>query len=121
MIKATELRLGNWIISAGTGELHPVQVNINNLRQLVDAPEYGAVFPITPEILDKAGFIIVFPGCYSYTSGKMNFVLWPHAGYPKVSGLCYRLLNVDPVWVDSLHKLQNLYFALTGEELDIKL
>lgn len=111
MIKANELRIRNWIMVAGTGELHPVQVNIDNLRQLIIAPEYAAAIPLTPEILERCGFEKEEPLGW-YRKGFMDIFEGNPFHYASGNSLCPDLLY--------LHQLQNLYFALTGEELEIK-
>lgn len=111
MIKATELRIGNWIMVAGTGELHPAQINIDNLRQLLVAPEYGAAIPLTPEILESCGFEKVF---YGWKIDKTLFEL--SYDYTPLLNEGEYSIGVE---LQFLHQLQNFYFAYTGEELEV--
>lgn len=96
MVNVNELRLGNWIMVAGTGELHPVQINIDNLRQLIHAPEYAAGVHLTPEILESIKMSVR----YKYFTRLLQ--------REKLNGK-----------IEYLHQLQNLYFALTGTELPV--
>lgn len=111
MIDATNLRLGNWIMVAGTGEIHAVKVTIDNLRQLLVAPEYAASIPLTPEIFIQCGFKYKDECFVKETeTGEIifsdNFIL---QSTDSITQLKY------------VHQFQNLYFALTGEELNIQL
>lgn len=131
MIQATELRIGNWVMTDNseywTREYRHTYTEVDiDVLIGVDTKlnlRYDPI-PLTPEILEKAGF------------GKRPLQK------PKSSdGLIYGLLNTTIVYgrtteggysyfldgyhndveVLSLHQLQNLYFALTGTELQIEL
>lgn len=132
MIQANELRIGNWIMVAGTGELHPVLVNIDNLRQLTTGPEYANPIPLTPEILEKVwGKRKKIKGVSQirdiddpepegdteyWDNGKFTIVRWNKGDFilSTSHGFDNRIV------LTSLHQLQNLYFALTGQELEYK-
>lgn len=116
MIKASELRLGNWIMVAGTGELHPVKVTIDNLRQLISAPEYAAGVHLTTEILEKCRFV-KSKKLNIYDKGKLRVAV-------DINTVFYLTEDKEADLIGSifyLHELQNLYFALTGEQLQINL
>lgn len=73
--------------------------------------------PLTPELLEKAGFIREKEP-FIYHRKPLNFDMdlqvW-FAGKPKV------LINgTEFPHVQYLHQLQNLFQALTGRELDVK-
>jgi hypothetical protein len=120
MIKAYEVRVGNWVQCVGVYKnsvlrAGAVQVDAE-LIWLIDSKKILCiVIPLTPQILKKAGF-----------DGK-----WLRAGG---SELDYKDDELGITGPDSctsgqtfyapckhLHQLQNLYFALTGEELSITL
>lgn len=115
MINANELRLGNWIMVAGTGELHPVKVNIDNLRSIAIHNGPAAGIELTPEILKKAGFaeghIMIWDAGI-----KLNF--WDGKAF--IGNLTSTNATIVKD-ITYLHQLQNLFFALTGTEIDIKL
>jgi hypothetical protein len=112
MINVHELRLGNWVnIWGEPNNIGSLQSNfwgvfINKVGE-VDFKDISPI-PLTPEILEKCGFVLM-------------------------EGSWYNLLYIDPVgagrfkclysvpYLDYLHQLQNLYFALTGKELEINL
>lgn len=115
MIKASELRIGNWVQVNGayTGdgfEIEGKQITgiMNNYVYLLGMLEITTSFeelqpiPLTPEILEKCGKTDKrFQLEFSIMEGRF----W----YLKHYELFY------------LHQLQNLYFALTGEELTVNL
>lgn len=116
-IKASELRIGNWI--SGTNDLYVKITNINQstIRYDVDnelesiLDDYCNIkpIPLTEEILLKCGF--------NNHTNEMFFIaglqIW------KCNDLF--LCNKNGVIIKSLHQLQNLFFALTKTELQIYL
>ncbi len=118
MIKANELRIGNYYDQFGN--IH--QVNGHIISELGKAP-IGQLWckpiPLTEEILLKCGFVEKKKWFYKekfllgYMTTDENLQAeWKFGG---VEGT-WNLLNIKYV-----HQLQNLYFALTGEELTINL
>jgi hypothetical protein len=142
MINTNEVRVGNWldiseasqlVINNGKG---PVIVVVREQYGRVEAieeksilaggfhvKESGKPIPITPEILKKAGF----------TNGQYHTGYFYHLdiGAHLVSGrdaegsISFALEVADDIRVSEpfyyVHQLQNLFFALTGEELQINL
>lgn len=123
MIKANELRIGNWIWE---GFETPVQVTeIDNVivhwatgfMTLVGAKP----IPLTPEVLEKCDGVRIKPGIewwieYEpdvFLSFDRNMIL-THA-YDTVEYVKHEYPHIK-----YLHQLQNLYFALTGTELTYK-
>jgi len=116
MVKANELRIGNLIYELvqdfneggrfldGAKEIIIVDADI--IKFVSENEGCYEPIPLTPEILEKCGFEFI-----------------PEAGY-----FSYKLKNkpqgIDAIKVGNgiyVHQLQNLYFALTDEELEIKL
>lgn len=111
-MNASELRIGNWVYGALD---QPYKVNVTILSALEANVYYVSPIPITPEILEAAGFETVRGELY-----KIN-------GYwydlkDKTFG-SFAIENGEPIAenIKSLHQLQNLYFALTGEELTVNM
>jgi len=105
---AKELRIGNWVMynDKNTEPIpHPVKIDISDLLLLQNGVKecvYNPI-PLTPEILEKCDFYGTnFPAQLS-VSNNGNYY-WGNG------------INIE---VKSLHQLQNLYFALTAEELII--
>lgn len=70
--------------------------------------------PLTPEILEKCGFDV------EYTNG--GFLCWLKGDFKLLDRrLPYPQFHHPEALILHLHQLQNLYYALTGQELEIKL
>jgi hypothetical protein len=114
MISAQELRIGNWVMidpSSIPQQVCDVMcdcVTTDNTR----GAHYGLVdaIPLTEEWLLKFRFDDL--GTYGY--GRGNFHICLHGNE------FYFPINNRKVFIKYVHQLQNLYFALTGEELIIK-
>lgn len=141
MIQANELRTGNWVniqshdqyaqiieIKSGRPDNRDfVRISSPNLDTQF-AVEISQIVPIplTEEILLKAGFEI----------GGYNFVEVTHPKHPRLFFVIGN--NFDSIWwnyniqgtskecessqieIKYIHQLQNLFFALTGEEIKIE-
>ena len=142
MIPINELRYGSWVEYDGKGCLvceidggsESVCLYHESFRRAEDVP-ISRIFPIplTPEVLEKCGFVrgtTVEEG-EVMQDGDSEFwdLTLPHS--PKEftrnrmclvkgfgdDGFTYSSQHAR-VAVDSIHTLQNLYFALSGKELD---
>lgn len=111
-IKAEELRIGNWVLMYG--KPHQFQEYDFTWEEEAFAP-----IPLTPEILEKAGF----ENERSYFSNiTRDFEICYYDGeawLEREKGDQYSIISGFPI--KYIHQLQNLYFALTGEELQIQL
>jgi hypothetical protein len=120
MIKANELRVGNWIASQYDDD--PIKVTgglINAIENGMDECSVEGI-PITPEILGKAGF-----SYHSYKNGHLYYINNSSGftllqSYGKLN-FSYSQSQTYGKALTYVHQLQNLYFALTGEELNIQL
>lgn len=121
MIKENELRVGNWVIGSDAyfaAEIKPYQVKGFDLYG--GRYDYFEPIPLTPDILKKCGFMRDRNGWnlpstqFSLTDKFypcwLDRMLWPQ----DINDFREQRLNY-------LHQLQNLYFALTAKELEIKL
>jgi len=119
MINANELRIGNWVL---------IESHITTVNHIMGDEDYFLPIPLTPEILEKCGFVKnkVQNDCIEL--GGIDFhleLMWGKENY------YYPMLTQTPQGceertvflnrINSLHQLQNLYFALTGQELEVKL
>lgn len=121
-MEAKELRIGNWI---NHPENYAIEVNSTtiDLMSALKNNRFNPV-PLTEEILLKAGF--EKKGWQQYLKMKISEYnsLWYFDGI--ISILCEGLRDYDDLVTikleyEYLHQLQNLYYALTGEELEIDL
>jgi len=126
-MKPNELRIGNLVRYANdgsncivtlVGELG-LSVEVVKTKEItwIEFEEFEPIL-LTPEILEKAGF------AYNDLDGDSGFWQIKH---PNAAGLIQILEGEEGFTysfqstIKHLHQLQNLYFALTGEELDITL
>lgn len=130
MINAQELRLGNWV-----NVLHG---NVQIEKFVTDGVHFtdgnGGTFAslspieLTHELLEKCGFVV------SEDLGDMVYYQFPNQnhGYGicrnhdewefyRYHGIGMEVLIYDEKHFQYLHQLQNLYWCLCGEELDINL
>ena len=122
MIDPKELRIGNWVISPHDDTIQVVGINPEEtLDILIDkggmASHRTNPIPITKKWLKRLGFKLK-------TDYEINYLLSPKD--ENGSRLNFRLLDkglkiqfnmFHAVEIQHVHQLQNLYFALTGEEL----
>lgn len=134
MIKPNELRIGNALEYFVEDSLAESEWILN----IVDADDialackdeyfnkYYRPIPLTPEILEKCGFEkIESQKQYGwYISIGNRELCWCYADYISLEFKVGQLDDFGDTIKDInckyLHQLQNLYFALTGEELTFK-
>ena len=112
-MKATELRIGNYVIEKG--KIKPMYSISNH-----NAKDYSRIepIPLTEEWLKKLGFKLVFAGQgdgYIYEYGELCKTLTIHSR--DRNKFLYSTFNSCEKHIQYVHQLQNLYFALTNEEL----
>lgn len=157
MIKASDLRIGNFIsddegVLAKVTGFNPFEHSIrcdepegchilvdcyhtNGARRTgceTDSPECNPI-PLTPEWLERCGFVEEKKGfniCYKRVDSEgysLDFLLlWRHeqSAYYELGREhdgYLELYTQNKHKILHLHHLQNLYYALTGEELNVKL
>jgi hypothetical protein len=134
-MKPTEFRIGNLLEEKLTGTLLKV-VDINEsgfATYVIDRSKYPMTdgwqaqpIPLTPELLEKCGFVRSQDedeNSLTLVNGRKTFK-WVEGNdgdyfliYQTDCGLDYN----TAFELEHLHELQNLYFPLTGEELEINL
>lgn len=131
-MKANELRIGNVLQTIKYKS--PVKINLfyGEFDCQTDSPftDYPTDYecdrslselepiPLTEEWLVRAGFSLTVSATYS-TGGKVDFNVYFKDGFTYNSiQNCWWFNGVLPNQPKYLHQLQNLYFALTGEELE---
>ena len=120
-MKATELRVGNWVSYQGEEyQIHALGSQEANLMDGKGTHPYGLLsgISLTEEWLLRLGFVdgkIIFAD---------EFIEIENLG---VDGLCsmnkfidFGERKVEITTIQSVHQLQNLYYALTGEDLVIR-
>ncbi len=114
MIKANELRIGNWLsVQYPDGIIGSVQISFIDNE---DIEEYEPI-PLTPEILEKCDRIPLVYNKEYFIKSNPSFSIF----YNSRKWQLKHSENELPVFIEYLHQLQNLYFALTGTELEINI
>lgn len=117
MISENELRIGNWVECNGIR----FQITGTHLSAMQVDPSTKEIFPIslTPEILEKCGFKKVGDDRWSNeTLCRSIYRSKKSGGFDFEDDYGRGICDIDFFYV---HQLQNLYFALTGTELEIKI
>lgn len=126
MIKANELRVGNVISERDNHRFYKcISILEDGVRvkywscgetEIISFNKCMPI-PLNSEILEKAGFERMQLATYKrWCKYHPTFYLQLSKGYYYVVGYKHY-----PNGIKYLHQLQNLYFALTGEELEIKM
>ena len=125
MIKVNELRIGNYILNDGCvctiDQLNGKGFTYCGLitkqgNQITAHYDLIKPIPLTEELLLKCGWVRSFiEGLFRIESVEIEIIKGKF--YPSISVGEYHIGKE----LKSLHQLQNLYFALTGEELEIKI
>jgi hypothetical protein len=120
MIKANELRIGNWVKSDDKiGDIWQIE-------RIENGDTFVVGIPLAPEILEKCGFIKkkILDTCFVYDIQDSYFCYTLNKKgdtFEIVSG-GYDSYNIDITEsCKYLHQLQNLYWCLCGEELVVNL
>lgn len=115
-MKATELRIGNLVKwnyeESSDGNAYPVEYGYE-LDDIKNNPNIVKPIPLTEEWLERFGFEKTTSGISAFLKTE-SVTFWWGGHFVNMSDneTQYNLVNVSYV-----HQLQNLYFALTGEEL----
>ena len=123
MIKANELRFGNWInyrnIQIPVTMIGQYGIQSKNGYKLINAKFVTTdltPIPLTPEILEACGFEEQENGWHKLNICEHYINLFFESlakAELSISGLGMKMPHIR-----HLHQLQNLYHALTGEELN---
>lgn len=125
-MEANELRIGNKVIYSNSNTMYTV-IGIHEYGIDVEDEmettymEYDCFqpIPLTEEILLKCGF--VKRGDFWFDNDKLTI---DKCSYDDVINVRYRLNAEESIFIcelKHLHQLQNLYWCLTNEELNINL
>lgn len=112
-MKANELRIGNWV-SNGEIEFQITSKDIYHLDVYVGRVIANPI-PITPEWLQRFGFEKI--------NHRIEGVIYKKEWLKlteSCAGVDWRGGHIQRERCKYVHQLQNLYFALTGEELEYK-
>ncbi len=133
MIDASELRLGNYILHKAGVRILPVKCALQHF-ELINKGLAKDMFPIgmKPEILQKCGFIEnkkyhLLPDAREFVltlpvMGNNKNEIYAYINSNKES---YARATVNDLIISNnfynLHQLQNIYYVLVGNELEVSL
>ena len=109
-MKASELRIGNWVKRNGL----VVQCDYMSAANCHGIPIQYEPIPITEE------WLVRFGG--KENNEEITIAINRHLYISFIDSECELVTDDDFLIMDinHVHQLQNLYFALTGEELELK-
>lgn len=139
-MKANELRIGNLIMYTNEKDLNRALrgtvlcVDIDTLMYVENnsRADFYEPIPITPEILEKCGFWYK-PGGISGADMWQGMGFWYRVkelpnqefllrgDFSRKKPIALKLVGWFNSNIEYIHQLQNLYFSMTGEELEVKL
>lgn len=113
MIQANALMIGNWVDIDG---------NFTRVNHIMGDEDYFEPIPLRPEILVKCGFEenIVFEGINTGVYKLCKFEVGLDGSDFVNREMTVIIEESLALKMKYLHQLQNLYFALTDEELEFK-
>lgn len=120
MINVQELRVGNWISFKGLwmgeiSKLSPYSVEVKDNDNFYPLDCFNPI-PLTPEVLERCGFESINE-THRIGIGYMVFYCYPVGDVYQHWYLYHNNIRITS-GIKSLHQLMNLYFALTGQELN---
>lgn len=113
MIKANELRVGNLVYDFIKGETRVETIEDYDFPDRAMLERIQPI-PLTEEWLENFGF-----ECASHSGGNSIYYSIGDFGGELLDGF-FQLTWYEFAPCQYVHQLQNLYFALTGEELELK-
>lgn len=127
-METSELRIGAYVMYEPNGEICRVSELAGNKfirASVVNYPNtsigrYLAPIVLTEEWLLKFGFTK-----RTYSSGHPEYHIYPKGHHSNINCLLFEgklrvsIINQSICTINFVHQLQNLYFALTGEELTL--
>lgn len=116
-MEAKELRIGNYVSIVPHTESDTLQLNEKEFEQLYLFKNWDRINPIklTEERLIKFGFEKRKDSCFKFGGYEHTISLHKNADKYRVE-----IVTQSIAYIEYVHQLQNLYFALTGEELELK-
>jgi len=122
-MKASELRIGNWVkVPTTDGSDVFTQIEPSNFchewNSEISIESYNPI-PLTEEWLVKFGFVRIKSSSPERWR-KPDQINFKFGKWKSSCGIFMKGCNGLGRNIDHVHQLQNLYFALTGEELTLK-
>ena len=119
-MKAAELRIGNWMMGNKPFRLAPNDIPLAYYTEKTTGEQRWKPIPLTEEWLVKLGFKLFNSDWYELQG--VEFVSLDFRISTREVSIHVNDQDEMPLCIPTckhVHQLQNLYFALTGEELTI--
>lgn len=125
MVKANELRIGNWLNDSATGDKNYFQANAVDISVVESGRGKFFGIKLTPSVIEACGFHkgekwfihqIFYIGQFNICCSRSNEFCY---GEPVYNDSGVYAFNKKSKRLDYLHELQNLYCAFNGIELTI--
>lgn len=115
-MKATELRIGNYIDYETEREIVTMQITYEYIRLIHNGNKNFKPIELTKEWLLKFGFEKTYDDFNWYIKGNYCFSF-----LKELDLIVFKIKfqTVDICTIKYVHQAQNIYFALTGEELSL--
>ena|SRR5690606_35874333 len=116
-MEETELKLGNYILDVENEVRQVMELSRGLIRTSCDRillTSQVKPIPLSKEILLKCGF-----DSAEYNDYRHPVLIGTLTLYEGVAEL--HISDLYSVWVNNLHQLQNLFYCLCGEELEVNL
>lgn len=126
-MKATELRIGNWVKRDSQPDGFVIDARSIELCEM--RPQEYEPIPLTAEWLERFGFEDVYSNKNLYSLSIISGGFAQIVSVGNTSGEISVALNIGSndfsdfeasINLHHIHQLQNLYYSLTGKELEIK-
>lgn len=127
-MKANELRIGNkvgfyksLVPELLTGTVTEIAFQENSSEYYFTIPEFNPNIPITGDALKPIPLTEDWLLKFGFEK-HYHRTIWQKSGFHdiwKIKGEWYVKISKHQQYIDYVHQLQNLYFALTGEELKL--
>ena len=124
-MESKELRIGNYVqILYADNDWRIYDVKVDTLAEIEIYPENIKPIKLNEKWLLDFGFEIIEDGSYELMSKKIIIAFEKEDNFKEayISELTqlYPIHWINSVKIKFVHQLQNLYFALTGKELKLK-
>ena len=118
-MKETELRIGNWYSDCEGCNYQVTAQRLLNMVNFPDSPK-GCQIPLTEQWLLKFGATIWKKNKHRIIWKLGKILIGSTGSVQNGVDLVFDGGSVNTSLIKHVHQLQNLYFALTGEELKTK-
>jgi hypothetical protein len=113
-MQSKDLRIGNLVKGNSRGGTHVLDIEI--LKYIDETKSGYSPIPLTEECLEKLGFYLIENDNKFYHEKSTRIFI----DINNPICITYNNAKGSVKIIEYVHELQNLYFALTGEELELK-